>query len=93
MLGLSASAESVAKRPSCRRSSSRRYKNKENGGGTSGVSASVGTSGTVVSGTQGKHRSFQPSLPPSSTSSVTERDCTETDVHTIHVTLTYKPRI
>ncbi|XP_063223943.1 uncharacterized protein LOC134531869 isoform X2 [Bacillus rossius redtenbacheri] len=82
--GLSASAESV-KRPSVRRSSSR---------DKSRHLAHRGSSRRKNKENGGK----RPAPPedrrqPAEGCSVTEQDCTEMDVQTFHITLTYKPRI
>lgn len=93
--GLSASAESV-KRPSFRHSSrekschllrsSHRRKNKENGAKQRAVPANL---------LEDKEKHFLAAGADSSTvgNTLTEQDCTEMDVQTFHVTLTYKPRI
>ncbi|XP_049859065.1 uncharacterized protein LOC126353893 isoform X1 [Schistocerca gregaria] len=106
-LGLSASAESL-KRPNVRRSSSRgeksrhhlhrsssRRKNKENGAKQQQQHLQQG-SPQQSQPPQHLHQQQQLSLSPSSQQRKTEegsRPISMAEMHTVHVTLTYKPRI
>ncbi|XP_049958948.1 uncharacterized protein LOC126475270 isoform X3 [Schistocerca serialis cubense] len=106
-LGLSASAESL-KRPNVRRSSSRgeksrhhlhrsssRRKNKENGAKQQQQHLQQG-SPQQSQQPQHLHQQQQLSLSPSSQQRKTEegsRPISMAEMHTVHVTLTYKPRI
>lgn len=92
--GLSASAESVKPSVLVRRSSSKDKdrrsnrgsgrRNKENGRDKQQSGTSAATAESNSGAASGVTRSNNP---------LTEQDCTEMDVQTIHVTLTYKPRI